>query len=375
MTWVLSALAFLLLLTLLVIIHELGHFLMARWAGVTVEEFGFGLPPRAKRMFNWKGTLFSLNWIPFGGFVRLKGENSLDPAVRSQPGSFASASIPSRLVILLAGVFMNFVLAITVFTGGFWLSHWIPTYLDLDALERGEQRQEVAVEWGLYIAEVSEGGMAERAGVTGESVLKAVNGQPVTKVDGVLALQEGKSAVQYTILFGEEFEEEQTLRVGLQDGMSGIALSEFALSVTTLDRGFLDGVRLALRETWVVTVGTIKGMGALFRSLVFKARVPEGIAGIVGIAQLTHDSVQAGLAVYLRLVALLSLSLAVLNILPFPALDGGRMMFVFFEMFTGKPVNRRLEVMTNGVGILLIMVLMIAVTWSDIARILSDAPS
>ena len=375
MTWVLSALAFLVLLTLLVIVHEFGHFFVAKWSKVTVEEFGFGLPPMAKKLFKWQGTLFTLNWIPFGGFVRLKGENSLDPAVRTQKGSFAAASIPARLIILLAGVFMNLILALIVFSGGFWLSGWIPTYLSLDALERGELNQEVAVEWGLYIADVAEGGMAERAGIQPNGVLRAIDGQKVTRVDEVLALQEGKSTVEYTLSLGDAFDEEKKVQVSLRDGMSGVALSEFALSIEALDRGFVAGIRLGLRETWVVTVGTIQGIGTLMRSLVIQQEVPEGIAGIVGIAQLTHDSLKEGFSVYIRLIALLSLSLAVLNVLPFPALDGGRIMFVLFEMCTGKPVNRRLEVMTNGVGILLIMVLMIAVTWSDIARILSATSS
>ena len=102
MTILLSALAFFVLLTLLVLVHELGHFAVAKWAKVRVEEFGFGLPPRAKKLFTWDATLFSLNWIPFGGFVRLQGETSLDREERIRPGSFAAASIPARLAILLS---------------------------------------------------------------------------------------------------------------------------------------------------------------------------------------------------------------------------------------------------------------------------------
>jgi regulator of sigma E protease len=105
--------------------------------------------------------------------------------------------------------------------------------------------------------------------------------------------------------------------------------------------------------------------------MIFRKEIPKSISGIVGIAQLTHGSVQQGCLTYLRLVALLSLSRAILNILPFPALDGGRMRFVLYEMATGFPVNRRLEIIVNSVGILLIMALMAAVTWNDIAKIIS----
>jgi len=227
------------------------------------------------------------------------------------------------------------------------------------------------VQWGLYISEVLEGGMAEQAGIASDGVLKAVDGQEVLRVEEVLAHQEGKRTVEYTVLSGEEFTEEQVIQVGVQEGRTGVALSEFALDVQGVKRSFGDGARLALRETWMVTKGTVEGIGALMQSLIFQQRVPKGIAGIVGIAQLTHSSIQEGVLVYLRLVALLSLSLAVLNILPFPALDGGRMIFVLFEMLSGRPMNRQIEVITNGVGILFIMVLMVAVTWNDIARLLS----
>jgi len=118
-------------------------------------------------------------------------------------------------------------------------------------------------------------------------------------------------------------------------------------------------------------MGNIQGIGSLLKSLTLSQKVPQDIAGIIGIAQLTHDSLQQGFMKYLRLVALLSLSLGVLNILPFPALDGGRAAFVLYELVARRPANRRVEVMTNGIGILLIMVLMVAVTWNDILRLLS----
>ena len=119
MTLLISALAFFLLLSVLILIHEWGHFAAARKAGVIVDEFGFGLPPRVKTLWTKNGTRFSLNWIPFGGFVRLRGENAVDPDSYAGPGSFAAASVPARVMILCAGVFMNFALAIVILTIGF----------------------------------------------------------------------------------------------------------------------------------------------------------------------------------------------------------------------------------------------------------------
>jgi len=379
MTIALSALAFFVLLTLLVLIHELGHFMVAKWSKVTVEEFGFGLPPKAKNLFTWKGTLFSLNWIPFGGFVRLQGETSMEPEDRTRKGSFAAASIPARLLILLAGVFMNFLLAIVLIMLGFSLWKWVPTYLSMDDLRAGVERQEVDAEWGLFVSEVMLGEGAARAGVASGGLLAAINGTTVTRVDEVLALQEGKSSVLYTLRYplsagAATFTEEKKVTVPVHEGKTGVALSEFALSIEGRAHSFPRAFALSFRETGVVTMQTIRGAGMLLSSLFSTGKVPEGITGIVGIAQLTHASLQQGFMVYLRLMALLSLSLAALNVLPFPALDGGRMLFVLIEMCTGRPVYRRLEIVTNGVGFLLILLLIVAVTVSDIFRIFSPSP-
>ena len=381
MTILLSALAFFVLLTLLVLVHELGHFAVAKWAKVRVEEFGFGLPPRAKKLFTWDATLFSLNWIPFGGFVRLQGETSLDREERIRPGSFAAASIPARLAILLAGVFMNFLLALVLLTLGFSLWHWIPTYLSMETLREGAEAGEVDIEWGIYVSDVVPGGTAEQGHVATGGLLAKINGIPVTSVNEVLALQEGERSVTYTVLYPDstrseqpmEFTQEKSYDIAVREGKTGVALSEFAKSLAGRRHPFPRALSLAWRETGVVTIQTVQGAGMLLSSLFLQGRVPEGITGIVGIAQLTHASVQEGFMTYLRLVALLSLSLAALNILPFPALDGGRMLFVFVEMITGKPVYRRLEVVTNGIGFFVLLLLIVAVTLSDIFRIFSSA--
>lgn len=372
MTFVLSALAFLLLLTLLVIVHELGHFAVAKWTGVTVEEFGFGLPPRAKKLFEWGGTLFSLNWIPFGGFVRLQGETSMNADEHDRPGSFAAAPIPARLLILLAGVMMNFLLAMTLLTLGFTFWRWVPTYLTVEDLHAGEQRQEIAVEWGLSVSEVVPGGRAERAGVASGTLLAAVNGRPVKSAEEVLALQSGRTSVDYTLRTGKEFTVEKVLKVSVQQGRTGIVLSEFALKIEGVRRGVGAALRLAWRETVTVMIQTVRGAGMLLSSLLHEGRVPKGITGIIGIAQLTHSSLEQGFMTYVRLVALLSLSLAALNILPFPALDGGRMLFVFVEIVTRRPLNRRLEVAANAFGFFLLILLIAAVTLNDILRIFSS---
>lgn len=369
MLLVLSTLAFFLLITGLIIIHELGHFVAARKAGVVVEEFGFGLPPKAKTLFRWKGTDFTFNWIPFGGFVRLKGENALEQHGRGEPGSFSRASIFARCVILTAGVTMNFLLAILIFIFGFTWGQWIPTYMSLEDMQAASDRGEIHMELGVYIDDVLEGGTAKEAGVPAGSVLEKIDGQEVTGAEQVMALQEGKTEVTYTLLTGDTKDEALDVRVPVEDGKTGIYLRQLPRALSAPTRGILEGTYLAFRESKLVMVQSVLGIGKLFSSLATQGTVPEGVTGIVGIAQLTYTSVQEGLAVYVRLVALLSLSLAILNILPFPALDGGRLLFVLAELFMrGKP-NRKFELVTNALGFWALLSVIVLVTLFDVLRL------
>lgn len=369
MTFLLSALAFILLLSVLILIHEWGHFAAARKAGVIVEEFGFGLPPQAKVLFTQRGTEFTFNWIPFGGFVRLKGENALTEKERKAEGSFCSATVWQRIIILSAGVFMNFLLAVILLMFGFSVGKWVPTYFSLEEMQEAAEQGIINVELGVIIEEVISGGAAARIGIPEKSVLLRVDGIPIIDPADVLRIQEGKRRVTYELLTGEGFTEEVTMTVPLEDGKSGILVALFPRTLSSPDRTLWTALSLALREAWVMTGQTVIGISRLFRSLALSGRVPEGITGLVGIAQLTHASVQQGFMVYLRLVALLSLSLAVLNILPFPALDGGRLLFVFAEIIGRRPVNRRFELTVNAIGFFFLLSVIFLITFYDIVRL------
>lgn len=372
MTFLVSALAFLVLLSVLILIHECGHFFAARSCGVVVEEFGIGLPPRALRLFRQGGTLFSLNWVPFGGYVRLRGENAIDLKQSRSLGGFGAASIPARLFILSAGVLMNFLLAVAILTGGFWLGGWIPVsvYSSLEAMQSAAEQGVIELALGARIAEVVSGGGASQAGVPEGAFVTAVDGQPVAAPADVVAAQEGKRRVTYTVLTGPAFEEERTYEVSLNaESQAGIAMVLFPRSIEGIAQPFLQALLLALRDSWTMVWQTVKGIGDLFLSLAQRGTVPEGIAGIVGIAQYTHTSVQEGFGAYFRLVALLSLSLAALNILPLPALDGGRLVFVLAEFIQRRPVNRTFEVVTNSIGFLFLLLLLLLITYNDILRL------
>ena len=369
---VLSAVAFILLITGLIIVHELGHYMVARWSGVEVEEFGFGLPPRAVTLFRKWGTNFTLNWIPFGGFVRLKGENAVDPSEAAMKGSFPRASIFKRSLILLAGVAMNFLVAIVIFLGGFSIGHWVPTYLSYEDMSAARDRGEISMREGVMIDEVLDGGGAKDAGVEPRMIITAVDGEQVFTSEDVVRLQQGKRTVDYAmtsveaLLKGEEGSVTKT--VSVEAGKTGLHLRTVILESSAPTRNPLDATYFALREVKVVTVETVRGIARLFGSLASQGTVPAGVTGIVGIAQLTYSSVQEGFGVYLRLVALLSLSLAVLNVLPFPALDGGRLIFVLSEIFV-RPGNRKIEAVTNAVGFIVLFAVILLVTFYDLLRL------
>ncbi len=366
MLLLISALAFFFLITGLILIHELGHFIVARWSKVTVEEFGFGLPPRAKTVFRWKGTDFTLNWIPFGGFVRLKGENGDDG--KSSKGSFTEASIPARCGILLAGVAMNFLLAIVIFFFGFSYGQWIPTYLNVEDMQKAAADGEIHLKLGVMIDDVLVGGTASLAHVSSGAVLLSVDDKTVQKPEDVIAAQVGKTEVRYTYTPATGDQAPQTVVVRVNEGKTGVVLRSFAQELSAPKRNILDAAYLSVRETSVVTGQTVIGIGKLFGSLASHGTVPEGVTGIVGIAQLTYRSVEHGFMVYLRLVALLSLSLAVLNVLPFPALDGGRLVFTLSELFV-KPGKRRIEVLSNTIGFGVLLLVILIVTLYDVVRL------
>ncbi len=364
-----ATLAFVLLLTGLILIHEVGHFLVARLSGVKVEEFGFGLPPRIFTLFQWRGTHFTLNWIPVGGFVRLKGEGAMTASARMAKGSFARAGILRRSAILLAGVGMNFLLAFLIFLVGFSVGGWIPTYRTILELNAARERGDIQFTPSVVIEDVVAGLGADSAGVLRQSVLLKVDAVPVYSPDDVVREQSGKRQVRYTLLIGPSHEQESTVRVSVQDGKTGVLLRSVPRDLIAKHRSITASSVLALRESWVVMVQTVRGMGALFLSVLRSASVPKEVTGIIGIAHLTYASVQEGIGTYLRLVALLSLSLAALNVLPFPALDGGRLLFVLLECLWRKPPSRRIELTINMVGFSVLIGLIVLVTFYDILRL------
>lgn len=365
----LTVIAFLVIFSVLVLIHEWGHFFVARREGIKIEEFGIGLPPRARKLFKDKqGTLYSLNWIPFGGFVRLYGEDSADPKVLKDKKSFASKSMGQRTAVILAGVAMNFILAWFLITIGF-IAGMKPFLVTEEDLAQGIEAGIVETENVLLVHEVSADSPLSAFEVkSGDYVIK-VNGNPVPPAADLGSLIQAGQPANLTFLRGEE-EREIEVQPN-EEGKLDFVISDQLLiqDIKKVRYPILLAPFYALRETGRLSVLTVKMLGEVITSLVSKFAVPEGVAGPVGIARMTHHFVQQGFMALVQFTALISVSLAVINVMPFPALDGGRFLFIIYELVARRRANARWEAIIHSIGFSLLMLLILIITWHDIANL------
>lgn len=536
MTLFLTIVAFIVIFSVLVLVHEWGHFFVARKAGIKVEEFGFGLPPRIWGVKKGE-TLYSINLIPFGGFVKLLGEDSHDPNLLKNKRSFIAQTARVRIMVVIAGVVMNFLLSILLLTIGFSFGIQ-PLVLNAGDVIQNIDQGVIKIENGVFIKSVDKGGIAdvaglksgdqilqidgenlpmdkdlqevfksyrgkginllvrsggvnsnkqlspvsavqpygfdlyqlmqlprvviadvkpqsdaERAGLKSGDVILSANGkqlyfsnilQDLLRSEGVLNLivQRGSEKMDLAlnlpqsdkIIITSVLADSPADKTGLkngdilvsindtkivnfdqiaqiakqrpvkdlnykvkrdgqvldlvvkpaEDGLIGIYLSNFFDYKNTefsfYDSDFVTSVLKiedirypvwvapvrALEESGRLGVLTVQMFGNVIKSVLTRFTVPQGVAGPVGIAKLTYTFVQEGILSLLRFMALLSLSLAIINVLPFPALDGGRLFFILIEVIIGRRVSQKFEAVIHTVGFLLLMAIIFAVTYSDI---------
>ncbi len=538
MSYLITIVVFFIVFSVLILVHEFGHFYMAKKAGIKVEEFGFGLPPRV-----WgkkKGeTIYSINAVPFGGFVRMYGEDSSNSKFLKSKRSFIAQPLRSRILVVIAGVIMNFLLAWFLLFVGFTAG--MQPLLGPGDVFNAVQNDQVVLESGIAIKEVKEDSLAfnygiqdgdvlysfndvmvdnavvaeflenpvgtyqivrdssvidleltqveldegfdlgltfydyvsfprvkihdleknssaYKAGIRPGDYIVSVNGTDVFTITEFEEMLDNNSYFDFLIYrdgFVEEFifENENIKKViisnvisgqpadlvGIKDGdviMSingkniydslemisyvqenadsnlvffvkrdgqniryeitpeegriGVYLSElvdyserdgFSVYNSSLISSVLEikeekypwyqAIGKSLSESWRLAKLTGEMFVGLISNLFTSGEVPESVAGPVGIAQMTHTFVQEGFIPLIRFVAILSLSLAVINILPFPALDGGRLLFLMIEMITGRRVNQKWEAHVHAFGYLLILLLIVVVTYSDIMRLFS----
>lgn len=360
-----TLLVFALIFGLLVFVHEFGHFIVAKRSGVKVEEFGFGMPPRlwGKQVGE---TLYSLNWIPLGGFVKMLGQDDFDPKLKIEatknPRSFLNKKAWQRLLILVAGVFMNFVLA--------WLLLAITYTIGAQPLAEGSSSFEKAIHYQeITISSLDTDSPAELGKLAVGDQILAINEQSFTKVPELQTFvkEHAGETLNFTVKRAEE-----TLKFPIQNPTDGSGLGLGMLQKATLDTikySFWEAPRYALEDLYYLAKLTLKGLGDLFIKIVTQFKLTEEISGPIGIIQITHDVMRFGLIPILQFAAILSVSLGVVNILPFPALDGGRLLFVLVEIVRRKKHSAFLEGHIHFIGFLLLLALIIAVSYQDLVKL------
>jgi len=369
----LTLIVFILILGVLILVHELGHFLTARMFKVKAEEFGFGYPPR---MFGWvkdnfgkwkflnrkadasqyKNTVWSLNWLPLGGFVKIKGED--ENALR-EADSFATRSVFQRFIILFAGVFMNFVLCFVFLSVGFMAG--IPTMVDdqPDPSLNSTNQQ-------VQIMSIEPNTPAEQAGLEVGDVFISIDNQPIHYIRDIQQIISPRNE-QLTQIIVSRGQEEITIEITpLAKTADGTAVIGVGLVKTALVKyPWYQAIYKGATTTFDLTVAILQAFGKIIGDLFTGQKVEAEVAGPVGIAMLTGQVVKLGWVYVLQFAALLSINLGIINLLPIPALDGGRILFLIIEKIKGKPVKQKIEGMIHQIGFMLLMLLMVLVIFKD----------
>ena len=361
-----SILAIIVVLSFLVLVHELGHFSTARFFGVKVEEFGLGLPPKARRLFvDKKKTEYTLNWLPFGGFVRMKGDE-YSKKLLSAKDSFIAQKVWKRIVIICAGVAMNiasgFLLFVVIFSVG--TTMLVPNESVDEVIAGNSSAEFVAVEpMGMLVNEIKKDDAAMESELENFDFVEMIEGEIFTSEDEFHELLRRHSGEEITI---SVIRRERHFAIPITpsaDGMIGIETGGLFTAVK-LRYHFPENFVVAGRKTVWMTGEVTGAIGGLFGSLLH-GKMPSEIGGPVAIAKETFNRASSLLAL-LNFVAMLSITFAVFNILPIPALDGGRLLFLIFEGIFRRPINPKWEARIHGAGFILLLGLMAVISWQDI---------
>lgn len=383
---VLEILGGLIILVILVVAHELGHGIVARRNGVIVEEFGIGFPPKAwgkivKRSILGKNVLFTLNWLPLGGFVRLKGEHD---AARKK-GEYGASTYWQKTKILLAGVVMNWVIAIVLLTilALFGLPKILPNQFSVSSDTK-------IINKPLEIVSIVDGSPAMKAGLKSGDQLLRLDGIDLKSDTSLVNLTKQNHGTRVELIYQRAGVEHITHAVLQRNdtnnkGYLGVSVGQQQLMRATWSAPIV-GVATTVQFTWLTLTGTVHVLGqaitGVVQSLSFNhqthtngatalQQVSASVAGPVGILGIIFPAAEkAGLGQLLFLTAIISLSLAVMNILPIPALDGGRWFVMTIYRLMKKQLTKEREEKIQTAGFMVLMALVLLVTWADVAKII-----
>ena len=380
---ILEVLTFLVVIIVLILVHEIGHFIVAKLSGMRVDEFGIGYPPKALTIAKIGETEYTLNWLPFGGFVRIYGEDGAEKKDETEAEKETQISDPTRAftarprilqaLVLVAGIVMNLILAYVLITTSMVMgSQQIVNY----GQENG------AKDVSLAFAAVLPGGPAAEAGfLPGDeiknSVVRTGNigiGYPGTNPQGLVTLI-GTDTTLSPIIFsvdrnGKMLQITVTPKIGIIPSapeQPGIGVQVVEVGIVKIP--FKDAVVQGAIETWGAIKATAVGLYGFFKGIVtFKANLSQ-VSGPIGIAGIVGQASANGLSALLSLAALISINLALSNLLPIPALDGGRLLFVIIEAIIRRPLNPKIAERVNMVGFGLLILLMVVVSGHDIFKL------
>lgn len=371
-----TAIVFIIILGALIFVHELGHFMVARRNGVKADEFGFGFPPRmagfvkdektGKYRFVWgnkeiqsKNTVYSINWIPLGGFVKIKGENGGEI---EESDSFASKKAWPRIKILAAGVVMNFIFAWFLISLALWIG----------APEAVENKDANLPGAKIQITEVRPDSPAQKAGIQiGDEILKSSDRENFASVSDLQDYigMNGEKEISLEIRRGNEILPIKVVPVESATegkGMIGVGLAQTAIVAYP----FFEAIWKGAVTTYEITVLILAALGGIIVSLFAGNGVGADVSGPIGIAILTKQVATLGFVYILQFAALLSINLGIINALPIPALDGGRILFILIEKIKGSPISHKTEHLFHTIGFMLLILLMILVTLRDVVKII-----
>jgi len=347
----LSIIIFVVFLIILILVHELGHFLIAKLNGVQVKEFAFGFPPTIYS-FTRKGTKYSFNLIPLGGYVSLLGE---EEDVKT-PGSYYSLKVWQKISIVVTGVMMNFLLAIIILTIGFMIGM---TPLVSDPATLGGQKTSQ-----VMVAQVVLDSPAAKIGIESGNILNGFSSpsdlQQFTKENAgkLVNLDIQKNGSQ----------EIKPVQLGTNDAPLGVAV----VSITKVKQSFPRALVTATVEVGRSIKTVVFVLGGMIKSVFTTGSAGEagaGVVGPIGIFNFTSEALKIGWIYIFQLLAILSINLGIINILPFPALDGGKILFLALEgIFRKKVVRQEIENLIHTIGFVLLIILLLAITFRDILR-------
>src|SRR3990172_9564406 len=343
-------LPFIFVLGLLIFIHELGHFLVAKLVGIRVERFSLGFPPRliGKKIGD---TDYCISAVPFGGYVKMSGmiDESMDAdRIKGEPDEFMSKPIPVRALVIAAGPIFNILLAIVIFAGAFFIVG-------------------VAEPVGPVVGYVKENTPAQALGLQEGDIIRTIDGKSVTTWDELIGMVHPSADKELHIEWernGELYSGDVTPE---KDEIQGVALIGFSPKTQIRSAGIFESIGLGAVRCWEMTKLLGRSLKLLFTGAV---AVRDGLAGPVRIAQMAGETAKSGFGSLLMFAAFLSLNLGLINILPLPVLDGGHLLLLGVEAGMRKPLSIKVRMAVQQVGMVILLALMLFVIVNDVMNIL-----